>query len=106
MSLEPRLRSALRRVEPDTDLAAAVLARLDAPAAIATRVAPRGGVGRWAIAASLLLAIGAGFGVQQYRLQAREEAAGRQLAHALELTSRELENVHRRLESKTLERGS
>lgn len=103
MSLEDRLRGALRRTEPERDLTADVMARLgDSPVARARNAGPR----RWALAASLLLVAGTGLLVQQYRVQARQEAAGRQLAQALELTSRELENVHRRLELKFQERGT
>jgi hypothetical protein len=100
MSLETRLRHTLRRVEPDHDLSAAVLARLEPP--------PRRWqqLPRWALAASLVLAIGAGVFVQHERSRLRGETAGRQLAYALEVTSRELENVHQHLHRTLEETGS
>jgi hypothetical protein len=101
MSLEQSLRHTLRRVEPETDMAAAVLARLAAPAPRSWRRMPH-----WALAASVVLAVGAGVFVQHERTQVRTEAASRQLAYALELTSRELENVHRHLYRTIEETGS
>jgi hypothetical protein len=98
MNLEDRLRHRLRRVDPEPDFAARVLARLDAPA--------RSSMSRWALAASLVLAIGAGAIVQHERSQGRAAAAGRDLAVALELTSRQLEHVHQRLHPRIEETGS
>jgi hypothetical protein len=100
MELEDRLRRALRRVEPGEDFAARVLARLDAPPPRVRR--PQ----RWAIAASVLLLAGAGAVVQHQRAQARHEAAGRQLAYALALTSRELQSVHQHLAPLPKETGT
>jgi hypothetical protein len=108
MSLEDRLRHALRRVEPDDDFAARVLARLDA----APRRAPPAyrPASQWALAASVLMAIfmaaGAGVVVQQQRERVRSEAAGRQLVYALELTSRELGNIHQHIGRRAEESGS
>jgi hypothetical protein len=101
MSLEDKLHVRLRRVQPPDDFAAKVLAQLDTAA---PRSAPR--ITRWAMAASLLLIVGTGLMVQQQREQARREAAGRQLAHALDITSRQLENARRHLENRTVETGS
>ena len=102
MSLEDRLRHALRRTEPGEDFTAGVLARLDARAATPSPRLAR----HWALAACLVVAIGAGLFVQHERTRAQTEAASRQLAYALELTSRELEHVHQHLERKTEEKGS
>ena len=105
MGLEPQLRRALRRVEPERDLVGDVLARLDEaplvpPRAAARRFAP------WALAASVLLALGTGFAVQQNLTRTRNEVAGRELAYALQLTSQELQNVRQHLERRTEEKGS
>jgi len=108
MNLDSRLRQALRRVEPGEDFADRVLAQLDRPAPPERRTAPR-----WALAASVVLAIGLAALVgreawrshtqqlESARLQARAEVVSRQLAFALDLTSRELQSVHRHLEPKT-----
>jgi hypothetical protein len=113
MNLEDRLRRALRRMEPDEDFAARVLFRLDDVAPRAERP-----VRRWALAASVVLALAvatlAGVGsweahtqrVDTRQLQARQQAAGRELAFALDLTSRELERVRRHLNRQTEETGS
>ena len=120
MNLEDRLRRALRRVEPDDDFAARVLGRLDrAPAAPPRRsVASAHRTPRWALAASVVLALGIAALLGRHtwlqhadrleaaQLQARNEAVSRQLAYALDLTSRELESMHRHLERKTEETGS
>jgi hypothetical protein len=104
MSLEQRLKQALRRTEPDEDFAARVLARLDAAPAVEARRSSS--TRHWALAACLVVAVGAGLFVQQERARERTETASRQLAYALELTSRELEHVHKHLERKTEEKGS
>ena len=117
MNLEDRLRQTFRRVEPDGDFAERVLSRLDAqPSSLQSPVAnPQR---RWALAASLLLALAlAALGGREAwqahshrlateQLQARQQAASRQLAFALELTSRELESVHRHLNRQTEESGT
>ena len=105
MSLENRLRHALGRVEPQQDLAAGVLARLEAERA-PQPARSRWQAPRWALAASLVMAVGAGFIVQHQREHARGEAASRQLAVALELTSRELQNIHQHLDRRTGETGT
>ena len=118
MNLEDRLRRTLRRVEPGDGFADRVLARVDVAQMPATppRMArpPR----RWALAASLVLAmaVSALVGREAWQahthrlaneqLQARQQAATRQLAFALDLTSRELESVHRHLNRQTEETGS
>src|SRR5438552_392514 len=112
MSLEDRLRRAFRRVEPGEDFAERVMAKLDAQAR-------SGGINRrWAIAAGLVLALAIGFTaargawvartqrLEAQRFEARNEAARQQLAWALDLTSRELEHVHRHLNRNTEESGS
>lgn len=104
MSLERRLQQALRPKAPDEDFAARVLARLDAAPAAETRRS--GSIFHWALAACLVVAVGAGLFVQQERTRVRAETASRQLAYALEITSRELEHVHQRLERKIEEKGS
>jgi hypothetical protein len=111
MDLEDRLRRALRPVEPGDGFVDRVIARIDAtpPAPVP---APHRPWQRWALAASVLLAVAIGADVRrnhrieqqqlaQAQLQAREQAAGRQLAWALEITSRQLESVHRRLDQDT-----
>jgi hypothetical protein len=101
MSIEDQLRRALARVEPDTDIETAVLARLGAPAP--RRARPQW---PWALAASVVAAIGLALFVGQQRDRARAEVASRQLAYALELTSRELESIHQRVNRTIEETGS
>ena len=111
MNLEDRLRRALRREEPAEDFAERVLARLERPA-------PSARSSRWALAASVLLAFAVAALVgrnawlththrlETEQFQARNEAASRQLAYALDLTSRELESVHQHLKPRIEETGS
>ena len=103
MTPEDRLRQALRRVEPD-DLVAGVLARLESPSGAV--VVPRWPAARWALAASVLVVIATGLLIQQQRSHTRTEAASRQLAYALEVTSRELQHVHQYLHPPIEETGS
>ena len=118
MNLEDRLRRALRREDPGEDFADRVLARLGEPMRPAAYSAPATrDVRRWALAASVVLALAAAFvgreawlshtqRIEAERILARNAAASRDLAVALELTSRELESVHRHLNRTPEETGS
>lgn len=96
MSLEERLKRHLRPVDPGAEFADRVLQRLAASKPLAP--APRHAAPRWALAASVLLAVGAGVLIHQQREHERGAAAARQLALALEVTSRELETLHQHLD--------
>jgi hypothetical protein len=100
MSLEERLKKHLQPVDPGADFADRVLQRLSAsPGASKTLApAPRRAAPRWALAASVLLAVGAGVLIHQQREHDRGAAAAQQLALALEVTSRELETLHQHLD--------
>lgn len=100
MTLEHRLKKALASPDPDADFTARVLGRLDAagaaPAREATRM--RRGTPGLALAAGVVLATLAGVLLHQQRERDRGEAAAGQLALALEVTSRELQDLHHRLD--------
>lgn len=106
MELEDRLRRGFRPVDPGDDFADRVLARLDADADAAARPTTRRSRApwhRWALAASLLLAVALGTDAWRDHLHRERGAreASRQLAQALDITTRQLENVHRRLDQDT-----
>jgi hypothetical protein len=98
MSLEERLRKHLRPVDPGAEFADRVLQRLAASKPLAPAPGLRHAAPRWALAATVLLAVGAGALIHQQREHDRGAAAARQLALALEVTSRELETLHQHLD--------
>ena len=111
MDLEDRLRRAMRPDDPGDGFTDRVIARLDTETP-KSAVPSRSTWARWALAASVLLAVALGVDawrdqharqalMAQAELRSRNEAAGRQLAWALDITSRQLENVHRRLDQDT-----
>lgn len=106
MTLEDRLKDQLRPVDPGEDFTARVLARVAAEKPAAT--APVAGLPpalrrlsaapRWALAASVLLAVGAGVLLHGHLQRERSASSARQLALALELTSHQLQHLHQRLD--------
>ena len=101
MNLEHRLRRALGPVPPSPDFSDAVLARIGRDAAPLRRAVPR-----WALAASVLVGIAAGYFAFDQQRTLRGEQAAHQLAYALELTSRELETVQARVNRHFQEKGT
>jgi hypothetical protein len=105
MDLEERLRRTLRPVDPGDAFAERVLARLDAARASHGPVSqPRGPLAPVALAASVVLALAVGAALWRDREVRHERAAqeaGLQLARALDITSRRLEQVHRWLDQDT-----
>jgi hypothetical protein len=130
MTLANDLRTALRPVDPGDGFADRVLARLpaalprtdadagrdggpvpprlDTPqvAVLPRRVPAAPAATRWAMAASVLLVVAAGYGVHQQRVARQQEAAARELAIALQVTTRELDRVRARLQRTPAETGS
>jgi hypothetical protein len=91
MDLESRLRAALRPEDPGAEFTAAVMSRVSAPRPAAKPAR------RWRVPAALAATLfAAAFGLHWHVMQQRE-AAGRQLALALEITSHELNEVQKKL---------
>ncbi len=101
MTLENRLKEALRPVDPGVDFIDAVLARVKTPPQL--QVAKRA-TRRWrvpvALAASLLVAITGLQLLQQQRERARTLEAQRQLQIALAITSSQLKRIQQRLSAR------
>jgi hypothetical protein len=101
MTLENRLREALRPVDPGAGFADAVLARAQQPQQMQELQRP---ARRWqipvALAASLLVAITGLQLLQQQRERARALEAQQQLQIALAITSAQLTRIQQRLSAR------
>lgn len=102
MNLEDRLRGALAPLPRSPDVADAVLGRLARAARPPMRAVPR-----WALAASIVLAfVGGAVALRGHQELRDRQAAANQLAHALEITSRELGVVQERVNRHLQEKGT
>jgi hypothetical protein len=102
--LERDLRRALRPVEPSSEFTERLLAHV-----AAERRATRSNRHPWlrpmALAASVLLAVGLGLRVYEYRQRERAVRARAELIEALAVTSRSLDHAYRSVHSLDAEKG-